>query len=89
MERTLLFKNLFISIYDEYEEERLAIQKRGSVSCIEYVRYDTMVGTPSNDEIIQTIEMVMDDLPYIAVLKTIEDYKSSNMFQEMEKLMEE
>lgn len=86
MERTLLFKNMFISIYDEYEEERLAIQKRGSVSCIEYVRYDTMVGTPSNDEIIETIETLMDDMPYVAVLKTIEDYKKSDMY---EKLMEE
>lgn len=86
MERTLLFKNIFISIYDEYEEERLAIQKRGSVSCIEYVRYDTMVGTPSNDEIIETIETLMDDMPYVAVLKTIEDYKKSDMY---EKLMEE
>lgn len=86
MERTLLFKNMFISIYDEYEEERLVIQKRGSVSCIEYVRYDTMVGTPSNDEIIETIETLMDDIPYVAVLKTIEDYKKSDMY---EKLMEE
>ena len=86
MERTLLFKNMFISIYDEYEEERLAIQKRGSVSCIEYVRYDTMVGTPSNDEIIETIEKLMDDMPYATVLKTIEDYKKSNMYK---KLMEE
>lgn len=86
MEQTLLFKNMFISIYDEYEEERLAIQKRGSVSCIEYVRYDTMIGTPSNDEIIETIEALMDDMPYVAVLKTIEDYKKSDMYK---KLMEE
>lgn len=86
MERTLLFQNIFVSIYDEYEEERLFIQKRGSVSCIEYVRYDTMVGTPSNDEIIETIETLMDDMPYVAVLKTIEDYKKSDMY---EKLMEE
>lgn len=86
MKRTLLFKNMFISIYDEYEEERLVIQKRGSVSCIEYVRYDTMVGTPSNDEIIETIETLMDDIPYVAVLKTIEDYKKSDMYK---KLMEE
>jgi hypothetical protein len=86
MKRTLLFKNMFISIYDEYEEERLAIQKRGSVSCIEYVRYDTMIGTPSNDEIIETIETLMDDMPYVAIMKTIEDYKKSDMY---EKLMEE
>jgi hypothetical protein len=77
---------MFISIYDEYEEERLAIQKRGSVSCIEYVRYDTMIGTPSNDEIIETIETLMDDMPYVAIMKTIEDYKKSDMY---EKLMEE
>jgi hypothetical protein len=86
MKRTLLFKNMFISIYDEYEEERLVIQKRGSVSCIEYVRYDTMIGTPSNDEIIETIETLMDDMPYVAIMKTIEDYKKSDMY---EKLMEE
>lgn len=86
MERTLLFKNVFISIYDEYEEERLFIQKRGSISCGVYVRYDTMVGTPSNDEIIETILELLDDMPYIAAIKTIEDYKKSDMY---EKLMEE
>lgn len=89
MKKTLLFKNIFISIYDDYENERLFIQKRGSVSRGGYVRYDTMIGTPSNDEIIAIIEELMDDMPYVAVMKTIEDYKSSNMFQEMEKLMEE
>ena len=86
MKQTLLFKNIFISIYDEYEEERLFIQKRGSVSCGVYVRYDTMVGTPSNEGIIEIIEELMDDMPYAAVLKTIEDYKKSDMYT---KLMEE
>ena len=83
----LLFKNLFIKIYDDVANEKLVLEKKDGHYTT--VSYGMMMSAITNDVVMQAIELFMDDMPYVAVMKTIEDYKSSNMFQEIEKLMEE
>lgn len=83
----LLFKGKNISIYDNYNEEEIVIQRNDKPSYKDVLGYNSMCSQITNDDVIECIENVMDDLPYSMVLKNVEDYKKSNMYMEVKRCL--